>query len=304
VTTAAYRLVIADRLDDLMGKLADATDPGAVAAAAEEARRRVLAVEVPEHLGTAITGRYHALGDNQLERPGEPVAVRSSATAEDLAYASFAGQQDTYLNVVGAAALLDAVRRCWASLWTDRAVSYRNATIDHRSVTLAVVVQRMIDATVSAMFTRIRLPVPTKPSSTPARLGEAVVSGAVNLDHFVEHPRPQHCHRRLGDKRMMITSRPRRHRASRADQRGPKHASMTSRCCSLLIWSSGPAAVRTSGHRMGAGLGGSFWLTQARPITTLIRFTHRSTRPSGLHVPELGAGLTDRSLQWALRLSG
>ena len=93
----------------------------AVAAAAEEARRRVLALELPEQLGTAITERYHALGDKSLEGPGEPVAVRSSATAEDLAYASFAGQQDTYLNVVGAAALLDAVRRCWASLWTDRA---------------------------------------------------------------------------------------------------------------------------------------------------------------------------------------
>ena len=76
-----------------------------------------------------------------------PVAVRSSATAEDLPRASFAGQQDTYLNVVGADAVLDAVRRCWASLWTDRAVSYRDeAGIDHRDVALAVVVQRMVDA--------------------------------------------------------------------------------------------------------------------------------------------------------------
>ena len=76
VTTAAYRLVIADRLDDLMGKLADATDPGGVAAAAEEARSRVLAVELPDQLGAAITERYHALGDKSLEGPGEPVAVR------------------------------------------------------------------------------------------------------------------------------------------------------------------------------------------------------------------------------------
>ena len=83
------------------------------------------------------------------------MAVRSSATAEDLAHASFAGQQDTYLNVVGSAAVLDAVRRCWASLWTDRAVSYRNANgIDHRSVALAVVVQRMVDAAAAGvMFT-------------------------------------------------------------------------------------------------------------------------------------------------------
>ena len=129
VTTDAYRLVVADRLDDLMGKLADATDADGVAAAADEARQRVLATELPDQLRTAITDHYQALGDDK------PVAVRSSATAEDLAYASFAGQQDTYLNVIGSAALLDAVRRCWASLWTDRAVSYRNANgIDHRRV--------------------------------------------------------------------------------------------------------------------------------------------------------------------------
>ncbi len=65
---------------------------------------------------------YRAMGDDV------PVAVRSSATAEDLPYASFAGQQDTYLNIVGADGVLDAVRRCWASLWTDRAVGYRAAT--------------------------------------------------------------------------------------------------------------------------------------------------------------------------------
>src|SRR6188472_3381318 len=87
VTTDAYRLVVADRLDDLMGKLADATDPGGVAGAAEEARHRVLAVELPDELRRAITEHYSALGQE------EPVAVRSSATAEDLAYASFAGQQ-------------------------------------------------------------------------------------------------------------------------------------------------------------------------------------------------------------------
>ena len=121
VTTDAYRLVVADQLDDLMGKLADASDAGAVAGAAEEARRRVLAIGPPDELRTAITDRYSALANN------EPVAIRSSATAEDLVYASFAGQQDSYLNVIGSVALLDAVRRCWASLWTDRAVSYRNA---------------------------------------------------------------------------------------------------------------------------------------------------------------------------------
>ena len=207
VTTDAYRLVVQQRLDDLMDKLAGATDPAGVAAAAEEARQRVLALAPPAELRTAISDRYNALGDD------EAVAVRSSATAEDLAYASFAGQQDTYLNVVGSAALLDAVRRCWASLWTDRAVSYRNANgIDHRGVALAVVVQRMIDAAVAGvMFTANPVTgnrTETVIDASPG-LGEAVVSGAVNPDHFVVHAVDRRIvTRRLGDKRVMISSLP------------------------------------------------------------------------------------------------
>ncbi|MEQ7736002.1 PEP/pyruvate-binding domain-containing protein, partial [Escherichia coli] len=72
---------------------------------------------MPPDIAEAVEKAYTALG------PEVPVAVRSSATAEDLPFASFAGQQDTYLNVVGAGPVLDAVRRCWASLWTDRATS-------------------------------------------------------------------------------------------------------------------------------------------------------------------------------------
>ncbi len=82
-------------------------------------RDALLDAPVPADVADAVRRAYAGLG------PDVPVAVRSSATAEDLPWASFAGQQDTYLNVVGADAVLDAVRRCWASLWTDRAVSYR-----------------------------------------------------------------------------------------------------------------------------------------------------------------------------------
>ena len=89
----------------------------------------------------AISDAYTRIGD------ATPVAVRSSATAEDLPNASFAGQQDTYLHVVGSEAVIDAVRRCWASLWTERAVVYRTTNaIDHRAVRLAVVIQKMIEA--------------------------------------------------------------------------------------------------------------------------------------------------------------
>ena len=110
-------------------------------------------------------------------------------------------------------ALLDAVRRCWASLWTDRAVSYRNANgIDHRSVALAVVVQRMIDAAAAGvMFTANPITGSRNETVIDASpgLGEAVVSGAVNPDHFVVNSVDRRIvSRRLGDKRIMITSTP------------------------------------------------------------------------------------------------
>ena len=115
--------------------------------------------------------------------------MRSSATAEDLPFASFAGQQDTYLHVIGADAVLDAVRRCWASLWTDRAVVYRASNgIDPRSVRLAVVVQRMVAAEVAGvLFTANPVSGRRRQAVIDASpgLGEAVVSGAVNPDHFV-----------------------------------------------------------------------------------------------------------------------
>ncbi|TMR99036.1 PEP/pyruvate-binding domain-containing protein [Nonomuraea basaltis] len=139
-------------------------------------------IELPGELRQAIADAYAALGAG-------PVAVRSSATAEDLPGAAFAGQQDTYLNVVGEEALLDAVRRCWGSLWTDRAVAYRARLAIHDSeVSIAVVVQSMVEAdTAGVMFTanpvsgdRTHLVI-----DASSGLGEAVVSGLVTPDHYV-----------------------------------------------------------------------------------------------------------------------
>ena len=118
ITTQAYSEAVADSLNDLIDQLAEPSDSDTLDRLADQARTRVLAAPVSDELRRRIVGHYRALGEGAA-----PVAVRSSATAEDLPYASFAGQQDTYLNVVGADAVLDAVQRCWASLWTDRAVS-------------------------------------------------------------------------------------------------------------------------------------------------------------------------------------
>ena len=133
LTTEAYRTVVGDTLDDLMDRVS--ADGPEVAGVAATARDRVRNATVPEGLRQEIVSGYRRLGSNVPGGSGGvppgmdtvPVAVRSSATAEDLAYASFAGQQDSYLNVVGDDAVVEAVRRCWASLWTERAVSYRNA---------------------------------------------------------------------------------------------------------------------------------------------------------------------------------
>ena len=295
VTTEAYRLVVADRLDDLMGKLADTTNADGVMAAADEARHRVLATELPDQLGTAITDQYQALGDDK------PVAVRSSATAEDLAYASFAGQQDTYLNVIGSAALLDAVRRCWASLWTDRAVSYRNANgIDHRRVTLAVVVQQMIDAAAAGVMftanpitgTRDETVIDASPG-----LGEAVVSGAVNPDHFVVNTVDDSIlTRRLGDKRIMITSRP-GGGTEFQDLEGKGSEACLDDAQVLRLVHLGQRVQRHYGApqdtEWALDSGGTFWLTQARPITTVYPLPR--THQPGLRVLmclSLAQGLT------------
>src|SRR6266852_6528419 len=128
---------------------ARADDTMHLAAVAAATRARLLAAPMPARVAEAIRKAY---GELEHDAP-VPVAVRSSATAEDLPFASFAGQQETYLNIIGIEALLDAVRRCWASLWTDRAVSYRESLgLDQSSVKLAVVVQRMIESSVAGVL--------------------------------------------------------------------------------------------------------------------------------------------------------
>ena len=145
-------------------------------------RTGVESVAVPEELRTLIVRAYGELGAGQ-------VAVRSSATAEDLPGAAFAGQQDTVLGVVGVEAVIDAVRRCWASLWTDRAIAYRKRLgIGPDEVRIAVVVQTLVDADMAGvLFTAD--PVTGDRDRTvidaSAGLGESVVSGLVTPDHYL-----------------------------------------------------------------------------------------------------------------------
>lgn len=186
VTTDAFRRVVAGApvLAGLLDRLAgvDPEDLDAVRALSAQVRRAVEEIELPAELVEAVTAGLGRLGADV------PCAVRSSATAEDLPTASFAGQQDTYLNVAGPAEVLRHISRCWASLFTDRAVVYRRRNgIDDRAVHMAVVVQRMVFPKASGiLFTADPVSGNRKVATVDAGfgLGEALVSGLVNPDVF------------------------------------------------------------------------------------------------------------------------
>ncbi|MGW0475017.1 rifamycin-inactivating phosphotransferase [Streptomyces coeruleorubidus] len=186
VTTDAFRRIVAeapsidDRLDQLSRVKPD--DREAIRTLSAEIRRTIEGIAIPDDLAAAITRALAQRGEQAA------YAVRSSATAEDLPTASFAGQQDTYLNVVGPTAVLQHVSRCWASLFTERAVTYRQrGGIDHRTVRMAVVVQRMVfPHAAGILFTADPVTGNRKVATVDAGfgLGEALVSGLVNPDVF------------------------------------------------------------------------------------------------------------------------
>ena len=186
VTTAAFQRIIAEApsIHDLLDRLSrlEPDDREAIGTLSDEIRRTIQAIPIPDDLAAAITRSLANLGEQAA------CAVRSSATAEDLPTASFAGQQDTYLNVAGPSVILHHLSRCWASLFTERAVTYRQRNgIDHRTVRMAVVVQRMVSPHASGiLFTADPLTGHRKLATVEAAygLGEALVSGLVDPDVY------------------------------------------------------------------------------------------------------------------------
>jgi rifampicin phosphotransferase len=186
VTTDAFQRIQAElpSIDDRLDRLSrlKPADREAIRALSAEIRRAIEGVAIPRDLAAAITRSVARLGERSA------YAVRSSATAEDLPTASFAGQQDTYLNVVGPAAILQHVSRCWASLFTERAVTYRLRNgFEHRKVRMAVVVQQMVvPQAAGILFTADPVTSNRKVVYVEASfgLGEALVSGLVNADVY------------------------------------------------------------------------------------------------------------------------
>ncbi len=186
VTTDAFQRIMAeapsidDRLDRLSRLRSD--DRETIHARSAEVRQALAGIVIPEDLRAEIIRPLARLGGQAA------YAVRSSATAEDLPTASFAGQHDTYLNVVGPAAVLQHVSRCWASLFTERAIAYRlRNDVDHRKVSMAVVVQRMVfPRAAGILFTADPVTSNRKVASIEATfgLGELLVSGLVRADVY------------------------------------------------------------------------------------------------------------------------
>ncbi len=192
VTTVAYEQMWSDAslvrdINDLLRSI-DHEDFAGNRRISNDIRARIESVPIPDSVASDISEAYQALcthcGVDDL-----PVAVRSSATAEDLPDASFAGQQDTFLWIKGAENVIDHVRKCWSSIFTDRAIAYRHSMgYLHQSIAMSVGVQKMIDPVASGVAFTLN---PTNGDRSQVAidaswgLGEAVVSGEVTPDNFL-----------------------------------------------------------------------------------------------------------------------
>lgn len=183
VTTECYKeFIMHNNLSDFISEIIKDANLDNIKQIGQTIRTKLQQAEIPNQLEHEITSAIHKGGANNY------YAVRSSATAEDLAFASFAGQQDTYLNIQGEKAILDSVRNCWASLFTDRAILYRiQNKIAHEMVQMSVIVQKMVLPEVSGiMFTADPISGHRGIISIDASygLGEALVSGLVSPDIY------------------------------------------------------------------------------------------------------------------------
>jgi len=277
VTAQAFRrfLVETGIEDALFRRLErlDVEDNGALESVSRDVQDLVLSVEIPDHIRQEITDAYARMGAD-----GTVVAVRSSATAEDLPEASFAGQQETYLNILGDVDLLDAVQRCWASLYGARAIYYRSKQgFDDRSVNIAVVVQELIRSEKSGvMFTSH--PVTGEPLTIVEGswgLGEAVVSGSVSPDNYVFDLRSERVVDRLiAEKEIMIIPE---------GEHGTKIVDLTGEQRTAPVLSDAEVARLAMLGKIAedhysnpqdiewAIVGGDFFILQSRPITTIRR---------------------------------
>jgi pyruvate,water dikinase len=273
VRTDAFRRIIASapRIDEWLERLSrlNRHDREAINTLSGEIRRTIEGITIPDDLAAEITAALARLGEQMA------YAVRSSATAEDSPTASFAGQQDTYLNVVGSRAVLQHLSRCWASLFTERAVSYRIANgFDHRKVLMAVVVQPMVYADVAGiLFTADPVTSNRKIVSVEASfgLGEALVSGLVNPDVFKVRD-GEVVARAIASKRLAIQPRAAGGTQQEAIEPERQQQPALTDAQVLRLAQLGRRIETHFGHPQDIEwclVDGDFYIVQSRPITTL-----------------------------------
>lgn len=301
VTAQAFRrfLVETGIEEELFRRLErlDVDDNGALESVSREVQEIVLGAEMPDQIRQDIVDAYGRMGAD-----GTIVAVRSSATAEDLPDASFAGQQETFLNILGEADLLDAVQRCWASLYGARAIYYRaKQGFDDRSVNIAVVVQELIGSEKSGvMFTSH--PVTGEPLTIVEGswgLGEAVVSGSVSPDNYVYDLRSGRVVDRLiAEKEIMIVPE---------GKRGTKTVKLSAKQRTAPVLSDAEVARLATLGKIAedhygvpqdvewAIVGNDVFILQSRPITTIKRpeIPHGGAEPAGKGKGALGVVLVE-----------
>ena len=326
ITVDAYRALLGtDETEAKLRETLAGLDPEDVADLArrgQAARDLLLGVPMPEAVESEIAEAANALRDEY--GPDLTFAVRSSATAEDLPTASFAGQQDTFLNVRGDAALLDACRRCFASLFTDRAIHYRiDHGFDHFDVALSIGVQKMVRADLAASGVMFTIDTETGfPDvvliSGAFGLGENVVQGAVDPDEFYVHkPTFEAGHRAVlrrlrGEKQVRMVFAEGRTRGGTMNI--PVPAAERERYCltdeDVLALAEQAIAVERhysarAGHPIPMdlewaqdGLDGRLYIVQARPETVAVRRStavHETFRiKSGGRVRVTGRAVGDR----------
>jgi len=293
VTTEAYRrFVTANKLQPRILAALKGVDPARPATldtASQTIGRHFAEATIPAEIGDAVRSAYESLRPSAVS-----VAVRSSATAEDLPGASFAGQQETYLNIHGSQAVLEAVRKCWASLWTGRAIAYRlRQGIPPDSVALAVVVQLLVPAEAAGVLFTAN-PLTGKRSETVINaawgLGEAIVGGLVTPDSITADKLTGRVIRRETAVKQMMTVRIQSGTESQpvpdsqkdkpvlSDKQAAELARIGSRIEELygmpmdIEWAwtrPSPREAPPKGAGRGVGGEGGFAILQARPITAL-----------------------------------
>jgi pyruvate,water dikinase len=272
VATDAYRaFVTSNALSEPIEAVLEglATDNLATMEAASQAiRRRFRSGVMPADLEAALCQAYETLGSL-------PVAVRSSATAEDLPDLSFAGQQDTFLNVLGQGALLEAVIDCWSSLWTARAIAYRSRNgIPHVDLAIGIVVQEMIPAEASGVLFTAN-PVDGRRTEMVVEaalgLGEALVSGQVEPDRYrIDAASGRILERTLGAKDLSIRARPGGGTVTLREQAAASQALPETAIADLVQLGRQVAGLFGSPQDVEwAWASGQIYLLQSRPITTL-----------------------------------